>query len=140
MKNRRGQTLIESLMALLFIGISVVALIRFQNYLAYDNSLSQQYGTATMLALSEIESLRDFQVLNTTAGYTAYQDIVSRSSTFSGTTASYTITSTVSAFTNPTYKAIDVTVSWNDRYGTARSVRQITDVAGIEPQLSAAVK
>lgn len=134
-----GQTLIEALVTILFISISVIALIRFQNYLSYDNSLSQQKADAITLAQSTIENLRDFHVLNNTSGYTSYQSIASGTSSSTGTTATYTITWTVTASTNPTHKEIDVTVSWTDRRGTAQSVRLISDVAGIEPANSAAV-
>jgi type IV pilus assembly protein PilV len=138
-KHITGQTLIEVLVTVVFISISVIALIRFQSYLSYDNSLSQQKADAITLAQSTIEQLRDFQVLNNTSGYTSYQSIASGSSSSTGTSATYTVTWTVTAYTNPTHKAIDVTVSWTDRQGTAQSVRLITDVAGIEPANSAAV-
>lgn len=134
-----GQTLIEALLTIIFISMTVIALIRFQNYLAYDNSLSLQKGYATMLAQSEIETLADFQVLNNTAGYSSYQGVSSSSSTVTGTTATYTITWTITSYSNPTYKTIDVTVSWTDRRGNSQSVRLIRNIAGIEPANSAAV-
>ena len=135
----RGQTLIEALVTMVFIAVTVIALIRFQNYLSYENSLSQQKGDATVLAQSKVESLRDFQVLNNTSGYTSYQGITSGTSTTAGSTATYTVSWTVTSSTNPTHKAIDVTVTWTDRRGTSQSVRLISDVAGIEPANSAAV-
>lgn len=137
-RNINGQTLIEVLVSLLFITAGAIALIRFQNYLAYDTSLTRQKAEATLLAVSRIESLRDFQVLNNTTGYTSYQSIVSGSASSTGS-AVYTITWTVTSFTNPTYKNISVLVSWTDRYGTTQSVRQVTNVAGIEPQNSSVI-
>lgn len=134
-----GQTLIEALVTLVIIAIGVIALIRFQNYLSYDNSLSQQKGEATTIAQSQIETLSEFQVLNTTAGYTAYQDINSGSSSVTGTSAAYTVTWTVTTTASPAYKTIDVTVSWTDRRGAAQSVRLIRHIAGVEPANSAAV-
>lgn len=138
-KTGHGQTLIETLVTLVFISIGVIALIRFQNYLSYDTSLSQQKADATILAQSTIETLRDYQVLNNTSGYTSYQSISSGSSTVTGVTTTYTVSWTITSTTNPTYKSIDVTVSWTDRRGTAQSVRLISNVAGIEPANSAAV-
>lgn len=134
-----GQTLVETLVTLVFIAIGVIALIRFQNYLSYDNSLSQQKGEATTIAQSQIETLTEFQVLNNTAGYTSYQSIASGTSSVTGTNATYTVTWTVTTTASPSYKAIDVTVSWTDRRATAQSVRLISYVAGIEPSNSAAV-
>jgi Tfp pilus assembly protein PilV len=134
-----GQTLVEVMITLLFISISVISLIRFQNYLAYDNSLAQQRGDATVIAQSTIENLRDYQVLNNTSGYTSYQGISSGSSTVSGATATYTVTWTITTTANPSFKRIDVTVSWTDRNNAAQSVRLISNVAGIEPANSASV-
>ena len=139
MKKQAGQGLIETLITILLIAISVIALVRFQNYLAYTNSLTRQYNDAGILALEKIESLRDFQVINNTGGYTSYQSIVSGTGTSAGTTATYTLTWTVTANTNPTYKNIDITVSWTDRNNTARSVRFITRVAGVDPGYSASI-
>lgn len=139
MRNKHGQTLIETLVTLVFIAIGVIALIRFQNYLSYDNSLSQQKADATTIAQSQIETLRDYQVLNNTSGYSSYQNIASGSSTVAGATTTYTVTWTITSATNPTYKSIDVTVSWTDRRGTAQSVRLNSNVAGVEPANSAAV-
>ena len=138
-KHPSGQTLIEVLVTMVFISISVIALIRFQNYLAYDNSVAQQKGEAVIFAQSKIESLSDFQVLNNTSGYSSYASIASGTSSVTGTTATYTITWTVTTNANPNYKQIDVTVSWTDRYGTSQSIRLVSNVAGIEPANSAAV-
>lgn len=135
----RGQTLIEVMIAMLFIAIAAVALIRFQNYLAYDNSLAQQMNEAKILAVKEIETLRNFQVLNNTSGYTSYQGIASGSSTSTGSTATYTVTWTVTSHTNPTYKNVDVSVSWTDRYNNNQSVQLSTDIAGIDPQNSSSI-
>jgi Tfp pilus assembly protein PilV len=138
-KHDRGQTLIEALAALVFIAISVIALIRFQNYLTYDNSLAQQRGHATLIAQSRMESLRDFQVLTTTSGYTAYQNITSGSSVTAGTTTNYTVTWTVTTTANPSYKNINVTVSWTDRRNISRSIVLISNVAGIQPANSVGI-
>ncbi|HTM64123.1 MAG TPA: hypothetical protein VL360_06435 [Gammaproteobacteria bacterium] len=138
-KSINGQTLIEVLVTLVFISIAVISLIKFQNYLAYDNSLSQQKGNATIIAQSKLDSLSDFQVYNNTSGYTSYQSIATGTSSYSGTSTTYTLSWTVTSNTNPTYKTIDVTVSWTDRRGATQSVRLVRRVAGIEPAKSAAV-
>ncbi len=134
-----GQTLIEALVTLVFITVSVIALIRFQNYLAYDTSVAQQTNTARLLAVSQIETLRDYQVINNTPGYTSYQSIASGSGTASSDGTNYTITYTVTTYTNPNYKNLDVSVTWTSRYGTSQSVRLISNVAQLDPQDSAAI-
>lgn len=134
-----GQTLIEVLITLLIIAIGVIALVRFQNYLAYTNSVTQQTADAAILAKQKIELLRDYQVINTTAGYSAYADIAngSQSSTVGNTT--YTVAWTITTATNPDYKTIDVNVTWTDRRSSAQSVRMISRVGSIDPAHSASV-
>jgi type IV pilus assembly protein PilV len=134
--NAQGQGLIEVMMTVLIIAGCVLALARFQSYLAYSNSLANQQYTATQLAYSKIESLRDYSALS---GTNSYANIASGTSTTTGTTATYTLTWTVTSFTNPTYKTIDITVSWNDRYGTSRSVRLVSRISSIDPGYSSTI-
>ena len=137
--NMLGVALVETLITVVIIAIGVVSLIRFQSYLAYDQSLNNERGDAVVLAASEIENLRDFQVLYTTPGYTAYQDIVSGNSTSTVNATIYNIVWTVTPHTNPDYKSISVTVSWTDRRGSSQSVTLDSIIAGIEPAFSAMI-
>lgn len=134
-----GQTLVEVLVTIVFIAVAVIALVRFQNYLAYDNLLTQQKNAASLLATQEIEVLKNFQVLNNTAGYTSYQSIASGTSSATVGNTTYTITRTVTSYTNPTYKNINVTVSWTDRNSIAQSIQLSTDIAGIDPGTSGSI-
>lgn len=134
-----GQTLIEVLITVLIIAGSVIALIRFQNYLAYNNSLNQQKADAMSLATQQIETLKIFQVLNTTSGYTAYQNILTGSSSPTINNTTYTINWTVTTNTNPDYKVANVVVSWTDRYSTSNSVTLTSDIGRIDPANSASV-
>jgi len=138
-KTQTGFGLIETLMIILLVSIGVVALMNFQHVLAYSTNNAQQQFDATLLATNEMETLRDFQVLTTTTGYTAYADIVSGtgSSTIGNTT--YSLTWTVTTTASPSYKTISVTVSWTDRENNLRSVVLVTQVAGIDPALQASI-
>jgi len=138
-KQMQGQTLIEALITLLIIAFSILSLVRLQNYLVLNNSIAAQQGEAVKLALSEIETLRDFQVLNNASGYTSYQSIASGSSTVTGTNTTFTVTWTVTPYTSPTWKKVHVTVSWSDNAGTSHSITQDTNIAGIDPEQQAAV-
>jgi hypothetical protein len=131
-----GQGLVESLLVVLLISISVVVLVNFQHYVSYSTNLTQQQIDANTLAVKEIETLYDFQVLTATSGYIAYSSIVSSTGTATVGNTTYTITWTVTPFTNPTYKTLNVTVSWTDRTGTARSIQLVSNVAGLDPGLS----
>lgn len=136
LQQQTGIGLIETMLTFLLIAGSVLALLRFQTYLAYTNNLAQQQSTATNLAVSRIETLRDFSVLT---GSNSYANIASGSSTSTGSGATYTITWTVTTFTNPNYKTIDVVVTWTDRTGSSQSIRLTSRVAGIDPSLSARI-
>ncbi len=131
-----GEGLVETMIAFLIIAGSVVALTRFQSNVAYSDSVTQQQSEATILAQSKLESLSDFQVIGTQSPYFAYQDIISGTSTKAGENSTYTLTWTVTPFVNPTYKVIDIFVSWIDRYNNAQSVRLVTRVGSIDPSLS----
>lgn len=131
-----GQGLIETLLVFLLISGSVVALLTFQNYLAYSNNVVQQQATAMNLAINKIETLRDFSALTGTGSYAS---IASGSSTSSGNSTTYTITWTITTTASPSYKVIDVTVSWTDRRGTSQSIQLTSRVAGIDPTFSASI-
>lgn len=139
MKMMNGQTLVEALVTVVIVGLGVIALVRFQNYLSYDNSVAQQTTHAQIVAQSTMEGIRNFQVLNNTSGYTSYSSISSGTSTVAGISTTYNVAWTVNTFTNPNYKRITVVVTWTDRRGTSQSVTLISNVAGIEPANSAAV-
>jgi len=132
-KSILGQGLVESLLVVLFISISVLVLVSFQHYLSYSTNFTQQQIDANALAVQETESLRDFQVINTTPNYTAYSNIANGTGTATVGNTTYSLTWTVAKNTDPTYTTIDVTVSWTDRVGTSQSVRLITKVAGLDP-------
>lgn len=132
-RREKGQGLIEALIIVLFVGVSVVALLKFQHYLAYSSSIAHQQSDAAILAYSQMETLENFQVLNTTSGYTAYQNIASGSTTSTVGNTTYTLTWTVTPTATPTYKTINVAVSWTDIYGATQTIN-ITSVAGsIDP-------
>lgn len=139
MKLVSGYSLVEVLITVLVVSIGIIGLIRFQTYLGYDDSLSQQRATAVTLATSQIETLSDYQVLTAQTGYVDYASIASGSSTTTSGGASYTITWTVTPSTTPLYKQIDVVVSWTDRNGTAQSIRMVTYIAGTDPSYSAVI-
>lgn len=136
-----GQTLIEVMVTAVFITMAVLALIRFQNYQAYDSMLTQQKNAAMLLATQELETLRNFQVLNTTSGYTAYSSIASGSSSPTVGNTTYTVTWTVTYYSNPnpTYDKVNVVVSWTDRNSNAQSVEICSNIAGINPPDSGAL-
>lgn len=136
---QKGQGLIETLMVMLIIFGTIIALMNFQTNLAYTNILNQQRSDATILGLSELETLRDFQVINTQSPYIAYQGIVSGTSTSTGVNTTYTLTWTVTSTATPTYDTINMVVTWTDPRGVGQSVSLSTIVGSIEPAYSSTI-
>lgn len=136
LKRFQGQGLIEVVMVFLIISGSVVALLRFQNNLAYTNNLTQQENTALLLATQQIETLRDFTTLT---GANSYQTITTGTKVTAGINTTYTTAWTITEASNPSYKTLDVKVSWPDRNGTSQNIRLVTQVAALDPMYSSAI-
>jgi Tfp pilus assembly protein PilV len=136
---QRGQGLIEILIVACVIVICSISLMEFQATLTYRDSLALQRSDALVLAEHQIEFLKDFDVLTTQSPYTAYADIASAAGTSVGVNTTFTITSTVTTVVTPSYKTIEVVVSWTDLRNTAQSVHLSTRVAGLQPVFSATV-
>ncbi len=139
-QNQAGMGLIETLLILLFVTIGVVALVTYQHQLSADTNNARQQFDAVILANKQMETLRDFSVLNTTNGYTAYSDIGSGTSSATVGNTAFSIAWTTVTNTTPNYKTVTVTVSWTDRFGTSRSVQINSQIAGYDPASSAAIK
>ena len=69
----------------------------------------------------------------------SYESISTGSSAATVYGTPYTINWTVTSNTFPTYKLINVSVSWTDRTGGAQSVQVSSNIAGIEPAFSAII-
>lgn len=130
---QRGIGLIETLLVTLLIALGVVGLVKLQNQLAYNANYTTQQSTATFLAESKMESLRDFNVITTTSGAEAYNDITSGTSTSTVGPTTYTLTWTVTTNTTIGYKNIAVTVTWTDNYNVARTLTLNSNIASIDP-------
>ncbi len=128
-----GQGLIEMMIVLVFIAVGVIAMVKFQNSLAYHSADVSTHMNAMQLANNQLEKLRDYVVLTTQTGYPAYSDITNGSTTATSKGVTYTITWAVQTNTTPAYKTVDVTVSWSDRYGVAQSLMLSSRIASIDP-------
>lgn len=129
----KGQGLIEVTITILIIASVALALSQYQIYLAYSNSVSQQQNTAMIIAMQQIETIRDFSAIS------SYNTIASTSSIKAAENTTYTITTTITTNTNPNYKKIDVTVSWTDRRNISQSIRLTSTIAGIDPAYSSSI-
>lgn len=135
----KGATLLEVLITVIILAIGLLGLAKFQGTISYREALATQYAEAANLAEQDIESLRDYEVINTTTGKKAYNDIASTTLTYTGMNAIYTIQRVVNTFTNPNYKRVDETVTWTDRTSSTNTVKMSSIIAQIDPSLSSNV-
>lgn len=132
-KSKRGIGLIETLVVTLIVGAGVLGLSKLQNQLVYNANSAKQQNTANIIAESKMESLRDFNVINTTSGAKAYNDITSGSSTSTQGGTTYTVNWTVNPNNAVGYKNVTITVNWTDNHNKARSLTLNSNIASIDP-------
>lgn len=135
-KKQRGITFLEVLIAMVILSTGLLALIQLQGDLLRHRSGLSQETEALMLVKDKIEGLRYYQVVNTTPGYTAYQDIANGTQTVTKPTATYTLTWTVTNNTAPDYKTITVTASWVDNRNVTQTTTLTSIVGKIDPTTS----
>lgn len=138
----QGVSLIEALVALGVMAFGMLGLVGLQSTMRSNADIAKQRSEAVRIAQEQIEQLRGFVALtgpgNTYAniasvGDTTYVDLTS-------TNATYTWNSTVTVTSNdPPFKTMAVDVGWTDRAGTAQTLRLVSSIAGIAPELAAAL-
>ena len=136
MKNAPGFSLVELIVTLMVLTIGIAALVKFQSRYFYYYDIGKQRAEALVVANKQMEILKTFDVIATTTGHVAYQDIVSGTNTTVGNNATYTNTWTVTTNTNPDYKVINEVVTWPDRRGVSQSVTLTGTVSSIDPATS----
>ena len=132
---QRGVALLDALLAFLVLSIGLVALSRLQGDLRANADSARERTEAVRLAQLDIEGLRAFI---DAAGWDAI-DETSADVTPTGSRTSYTLERTVQATSGPALTAVQVTLQWTDRHGSAQQLRLATLIAGQDPALSAAL-
>lgn len=138
-KKNAGITLLEVLIALAILSAGIIALVKFQGDLMRNRVVLSQESEALMLAQDQMESLRYYQVLNTTAGYIAYQDKATGTSTVTKPTATYTVAWTITPNTAPDYLTATVTVTWTDPMNVTQTTTLNSIIGRIDPATSGQV-
>ena len=145
---QRGVSLIEALVSFGVMAFGMMAVVGMQATLRTNGDLARQRAEAVRIAQDAIEEWRGFTTLVSTTGRTAYADIVTQADatiTPPNGNATYTLRRTVSAATSasgtvaPARRQLTVDVEWADRRGQTQSVRLVTTIAGVEPELSASL-
>ena len=135
---QRGTTLIEAMLAFLVLALGMLAISRAQSHMRLHADVSRQTSEAVRLAHEELESLRSFTGLAAAAGVASYAGIGSRShdvDAASGylTNTRYRVQRQVDELAAAPAKAVTLSVSWDDRSGSAQQVALHSFIAGIDP-------
>ena len=132
---QRGVALLEALIAFLVLSIGLLALSRLQTHLRTNADAARERSEAVRLAQADIESLRVFA---SRADWDSIAD-ASADVTPAGSRTRYALERVVQASVEPGLKAVQVTLQWSDRHGTAQQVQLATLIAGQDPALAGAL-
>ncbi|WP_417226605.1 type IV pilus modification PilV family protein [Amphritea sp.] len=125
--SQQGIAMLELVIAVLILAFGVIALGAMQNKTMGKSTYSKAMAEGLVIAEQKLEEMRNFATLS---DYNS--GIVTGSSSVTGTNAIYTDNWVVTNHTAPDYKTIEMTVSWEDRFG-AQSVQLSSIVAQDDP-------
>ena len=135
---QRGITLMESLIAFLVLSLGMLAAARFQTQLRLHADIARQRSEAVRLAQEDLERLRAFAVVATTAGVRAYADIVAATTPVDASTR-FVVSRSVESLPGAAAKNTTVSVGWTDAAGAPQQVVLNSIIAGSNPALSGAL-
>ncbi len=141
-RQHRGVSLIEALVALGVMAFGMLGLVGLQSTMRTNADAAKQRSEAVRIAQEQLETQRGFVALSG-AGL-SYAGIDSVAATdyvdLAATNTTYSWTSSVSVTaTDPPIKTLAVDVTWTDRSGGAQTIRLASAIAGIAPELAAAL-
>jgi Tfp pilus assembly protein PilV len=125
---QRGITLVEALVGLLILSLGLLGALRLQSWLRLNGELARQRTEAVRLAQQDMEQVRGF------ADADAFSEIANQRDT---SHPAFALARTVTA--QAALKSSQVSVSWQDRGGTAQTIQLHTHIAGVAPIYSAAL-
>jgi Tfp pilus assembly protein PilV len=140
-KTSRGVSLVEAMVALAVMAFGMLAVVGVQSTLRLNADIAKQRSEATRIAQENLEHSRAFAVIETAdaaPGQTAWEEIVNGTFTVTPETSNttYTVQRVVATYADPPAKALNVTVTWNDRSGQQQELKLSTAIAAAAPALS----
>jgi Tfp pilus assembly protein PilV len=135
----RGVALIEALVALLVMAFGMVGVVGMQASLRMNADVAKQRSEAVRIAQEVIEARRAYSVMQTSAGLSAYADIVNQGAVDVvgyTTNTTYSLTLSVVDSAEPRMKTLTTGVRWDDRTGQTQSLTIVTGIAGTPPELA----
>ena len=161
-QKQRGFSLVEVMVTMVVISIGVLGHVSFQRIVYRDTGLAGTRNVASELASEKLEDLRGYSILGSDIGSFAFEDIGSNAGgslsngtvtvgntdlTRSWTVTNYYYTTDLAAPSTtvptgsplPDFKAVTVTIGWQDVTGAAQSLTVSTHIAGIDPSKAARI-
>jgi Tfp pilus assembly protein PilV len=128
-----GLTLVGAMIAMLILAVGIVGIIQLHAVVIRNKAIAAQHSEALVLAENKMVEFRKFSKITTSAGFTAYSDIVSGSSSVTRNSVTYSLVWTVTDVLSPPHKVISISVSWTDSTNTLRTVSLSSHVSPIDP-------
>jgi Tfp pilus assembly protein PilV len=140
MRAQRGVGLIEALLAFLVLSVGMLAMTRVQSDLRAHAELARQRTEAMRIAEQDVETLRGYSVLTTSAGARSYEQIASGGMAVDsiGPTR-YELSRHVAPTADNHAASVAVTVRWNGRRGEPLETTLSSVIARSAPALAAAL-
>jgi Tfp pilus assembly protein PilV len=132
-----GFSLTEVMIAVLIFMFSLIALAKFLGNLFAMDSYTNQRTEALEIARRKLVDLQSYAVINTTSGYTAYNDIATGNDTVTGTAATFTRNWIVTPNTVIGYKTVLMQVSWTTQDGSNKTLQLTSIIGKIDPGIAA---
>jgi hypothetical protein len=136
----RGVSLLEALVAMGVMAFGILGVMGMQLTLRSNADMAKQRSQATRIAQEQLETWRSYAVLANTAGFIAYDDIISpaaRTVTPLDRSTSYQVTGQVT--NRGSYKTLVVDVTWTDRNNEAQKVSLTSLMSQVHPALAASL-
>ena len=136
---QRGIALIEALVAILVVGLVMLAAARWQQQLRALADTSRERSEAVRLADAAIERARGFLRIESRGSGDSFAELDARTVSSEGTAsnARFSLERTLAASVDGA-RELAVRVSWADRGGATHALELATVVAGHDPRLPAA--
>jgi len=140
LQTQRGIGLIEALLAFLVLSLGMLAMTRVQSDLRAQAELARQRTEAVRIAQQDIETLRAYSVLATSAGARSYEQITNAITTVDAIAPTrYELSRQVGTSADGQAATVAVTVRWNDRRGDRQHMALSSVIARGAPALAAAL-
>ena len=141
-KQHKGFSLIEVLIAILVMGFGIIAIAKLHTFMIQDSGFSNEQTIAVSLAEGKLEELRAYASIDNpdVPNYAAItspvddgwveEQVTEKSITFN---RKWRVNSAQELGLESDFKEVEVEVSWTDAAGRSRSIQAASVIAGVSP-------